>query len=83
MRQQMLTFVPGDDYSQFGITHSYGLGIERYASDSVTVIGHMGTGESQSAFIGYDPATGNEVAVMTNTAIPGPQAFMALEALSS
>ena len=83
MRQQMQTFVPGDDYSQFGITHSYGLGIERYATDSVTVIGHMGTGESQSAFIGYDPATGNEVAVMTNTAIPGPQAFMALEALAA
>ncbi len=83
MRQQMQTFVPGDDYSQFGITHSYGLGIERYTTDSVTVIGHMGTGESQSAFIGYDPATGNEVAVMTNTAIPGPQAFMALEALAA
>ena len=79
----MQTFVPGEDYSQFGIAHGYGLGIERYANDSITVIGHMGTGESQSAFIGYDPATGNQVAVMTNTANPGPQAFMALEALTA
>ena len=43
----------------------------------------MGTGEAQSAFLGYDPSTGTAVAVMTNTAIPGPQAIMALEALAA
>jgi D-alanyl-D-alanine carboxypeptidase len=77
----MQTFVPGEDYSQFGIDHGYGLGIERYANDALTVIGHMGTGEAQSAFVGYDAAHGTTVAVMTNTAIAGPQAFMAFEAL--
>jgi len=75
-------FVPGEDYSGFGIVHSYGLGIERYANDAIVVNGHMGTGEAQSAFLGYDVATGTAVAVMTNTATAGPQAFMAIEALT-
>jgi D-alanyl-D-alanine carboxypeptidase len=77
----MQAFVPGEDYSQFGIDHGYGLGIERYANDAIAVIGHMGTGEAQSAFVGYDPAHGTTVSVMTNTAVAGPQAFMAFEAL--
>jgi D-alanyl-D-alanine carboxypeptidase len=80
-RAAMQAFVPGDDYSQFGIVHGYGLGLERYANDAITVDGHMGTGEAQSAFIGYDTAHGTAIAVMTNTAVPGPQAFMAVEAL--
>ena len=79
----METFVPGEDYSQFGIDHGYGLGIERYASDAVTVIGHMGTGEIQSAFLGYDREHGTAIAVATNTAVPGPQALMAVEALTA
>ena len=79
----MRAFIPGDDYSQFGIEHGYGLGLERYASDAVTVVGHMGTGEAQSAFFGYDAEHGTAVAVMTNTAVPGPQAIMAVEALTA
>ena len=75
----MKTFVPGDDLAQFGIIHGYGLGLEQYASDAITVIGHMGTGEAQSAFIGYDVTSHTAVAVQTNTAIAGPQAFMAFE----
>jgi hypothetical protein len=77
----MQSFIPGDDYSQFGIDHGYGLGLERYANDAVTVIGHMGTGDAQSAFIGYDTVHGTAVAVTTNTAVAGPQAMMAIEAL--
>ncbi len=77
----MRTFVPGEDYSQFGIDHGYGLGWERYALDTITVEGHMGTGEAQSAFIGYDVERGTAVVVMTNTAVAGPQAIMAVEAL--
>jgi D-alanyl-D-alanine carboxypeptidase len=77
----MQAFVPAEDYSQFGIDHRYGLGIEQYAADSITVIGHMGTGEAQTAYVGYDAERGTAVAVGTNTAIPGPQAMMALEAL--
>jgi D-alanyl-D-alanine carboxypeptidase len=79
----MQAFVPGEDYSQFGIVHGYGLGLERYRTDAITVIGHMGTGEAQSAFVGFDPDHGTAVAVMTNTATPGPQAFMAVEALTA
>jgi D-alanyl-D-alanine carboxypeptidase len=79
----METFVPGEDYSQFGIDHGYGLGLERYASDGVTVEGHMGTGEAQSAFVGYDREHGTTIAVATNTAVPGPQTIMAVEALTA
>ena len=60
---------------------NYGLGLEQYANDAVTVIGHMGTGEAQSAFLGYDTEHGTAVAVMTNAAVPGPQAIMAVETL--
>jgi D-alanyl-D-alanine carboxypeptidase len=79
----MGAFIPGEDYSQFGIVHSYGLGFEQYATDAITVEGHMGTGEAQSAFLGFDPEHGTAVAVMTNTATAGPQAFMAVEALTA
>jgi D-alanyl-D-alanine carboxypeptidase len=78
---EMQTFVTGDDLSELGTVHGYGLGLEQYATDTVTVIGHMGTGEAQSAFLGYDAEHGTAVAVMTNTAIPGPQAIMAVETL--
>jgi len=77
----MQTFVPGEDYSQFGIHHGYGLGLEQYANDAITINGHMGTSEAQSAYVGYDTAHGTAVAVMTNTALPGPQAIMAVETL--
>jgi D-alanyl-D-alanine carboxypeptidase len=79
----METSVPGEDYSQFGIDHGYGLGLERYKSDTVTVEGHMGTGEAQSAFLGYDREHETAIAVATNTAVPGPQAIMAVEALTA
>ncbi|HMK13179.1 MAG TPA: serine hydrolase domain-containing protein [Acidimicrobiales bacterium] len=81
-QQAMQTFVPGEDYSQFGITHSYGLGFEKYANDTITVEGHMGTGAAHEAFVGFDPARGTAVAVTLNTNNPGPQAFMAVEALT-
>ena len=42
-----------------------------------------GPAPTHSAFLGYDPADGTAVAVMTNTANPGPQAFMAVEALTA
>ena len=78
----MRTFVPGEDYSQFGIVHGSGLGLEQYATDAITVDGHMGVGEAQSAFLGFDVERGTVVAVQMNVAVGGPQAFMALEALT-
>ena len=79
----MEAFVPGEDLSQFGIVHGYGLGLEQYANDAITVNGHMGTGEAHSAFLGYDTEHGTAVAVMTNTDLPGPQAIMAIETLTA
>jgi D-alanyl-D-alanine carboxypeptidase len=79
----MQAFVPGEDLSQFGILHSYGLGLEQYANADITVIGHLGTGEAHSAFVGYDPDNGTAVAVMTNTAVSGPQGIIAIETLTA
>jgi len=42
----------------------------------------MGTGAAHEAFVGFDPARGTAVAVTLNTNNPGPQAFMAVEALT-
>ena len=50
----MQTFLPAEDLSQFGIDHGYGLGLERYAMDDMTLIGHLGTGETGSSYFGYD-----------------------------
>lgn len=82
-RTAMQTFMPGEDYSRFGIVHGYGLGLERYSNDAVTVIGHLGSGLAQSAFLGYDVERGTVVAVTMNVADPGPQAIMAIETLTA
>ena len=79
----MQTFLPAEDLSQFGIDHGYGLGLERYAIDGMTVIGHMGTGNTGSSYVGYDAEHGTAVAVTTNTAIAGPSAIIAVEALTA
>jgi D-alanyl-D-alanine carboxypeptidase len=79
----MEAFIPGDDLSQFGVVHGYGLGLEHYASDAITIVGHLGTGEAHSAFFGYDPVHGTAIAVMTNTAVAGPQGIIAIEALTA
>lgn len=78
----MQSFVPGEDYSEFGVVHGYGLGLERYTTDLVTVFGHLGVSDAQSAFIGYDPETGTAVAVGMNSNNPGPQALIAIETLT-
>lgn len=79
----MEAFVPGEDYSSFGIVHSYGLGLERYENDSITVLGHLGSGGAHSAFYGFDIQTGTAVVVMMNSSNAGPQAVMAIEALTA
>lgn len=84
MLATMQTFAPGDaSLSELGVTHSYGLGLERYEVAGISVVGHMGVGAAQSAFLGYDAVHGTTVAVTTNAAIGGPQAFMAIEALTA
>lgn len=76
---EMRTFVPGTDQGSVG--HAYGLGLERYTVNDLTVLGHMGTGSAHSSFIGYDPMSRAAVAVQINAANPGPAAIMAAEAL--
>jgi hypothetical protein len=77
------TFLPAEDLSQFGIDHGYGLGLERYTMDDMTVLGHLGTGQTGSSYFGYDPERGTAIAVTTNTAIAGPSAIIAIEALTA
>ena len=85
MREAMLQMVEVGDLTDLGVEHSYGLGIERYAIGGVEVIGHLGvaTPAGQSAFIGWDPATGTLIAVQLNIGVGGPQAFIAIEALTA
>ena len=81
IQAEMETFTPGEDYSQFGIVHGYGLGFERYTTDQVTAVGHMGTGAAHGAFAGVDPESGTAVVTLLNSDMGGTQAFMAFEAL--
>ncbi|WP_138733419.1 serine hydrolase domain-containing protein [Modestobacter excelsi] len=77
-------FIPAADYSAFGVVrHEYGLGLELYATDQVTVYGHLGSGAASSAFIAFDRESGASVVVMMNSDNPGPQALMAIEALTA
>jgi D-alanyl-D-alanine carboxypeptidase len=76
----MQTFIPGEDYDYIG--HAYGLGLERYTVNDLTVLGHMGTGSAHSSFIGYDPAMRTAVAVQINAENPGPAAFIGAEVLA-
>ncbi len=74
---EMQAFVPGGDIGH--VRHAYGLGLERYVVNGLTVLGHMGTASAHGAFIGYDPASRTAVAVQINAANPGPAAMMAAE----
>ena len=80
---EMTTFVPGDDLSDRGVVHEYGLGLEKYATPDVTAYGHLGNGAAHSDFIGFDPTTRTAVVATMNTANPGPQIVMAIEALTA
>ena len=48
-----------------------------YENDSITVLGHLGSGAAHSAFFAFDVDSGTVVAVMMNSNNPGPQAVMA------
>ena len=76
---EMRTFVAGEDYGYVG--HAYGLGLERYTVNNLTVLGHMGTGSAHGSFIGYDPTSHAAVAVQINAANPGPAAIIGAEVL--
>jgi D-alanyl-D-alanine carboxypeptidase len=76
---EMRTFVRGDDLGY--VRHAYGLGLERYTVNNLTVLGHMGNASAHGSFIGYDPASRTAVAVQINAANPGPAAIMAAEVL--
>lgn len=50
---EMQSFVQGADLGH--VIHAYGLGLERYSANGLTVLGHMGSGSAHGSFIGYDP----------------------------
>jgi D-alanyl-D-alanine carboxypeptidase len=77
---EMRTFIDAADLGRIG--HAYGLGLERYTLNNLTVLGHMGVGSAHSAFIGYDPASRAAVAVQINADNPGPAAIMGAEVLA-
>lgn len=76
---EMRIFVRGEDHGH--VRHAYGLGLERYEVNRLTVLGHMGNGSAHGSFIGYDPSSGAAVAVQINAANPGPAAVVAAEVL--
>jgi D-alanyl-D-alanine carboxypeptidase len=76
---EMRAFVRGEDYGF--VDHAYGLGLERYTVNHLTLLGHMGTGSAHGSFIGYDPTSHAAVAVQINAANPGPAAIMAAEVI--
>ncbi len=78
---EMRAFVPGED--QGHVAHAYGLGLERYTLNGLTLLGHMGTASAHGAFIGYDPASRTAVAVQVNAASPGTSAILAAEAVGA
>ena len=77
----MQAFVPGEDYSAYGLTHGYGLGLEQYVSEAGTVLGHIGTG-LHTWFIGSSHHL-HDVVVTSNTINSESTAFMALETLAA
>jgi D-alanyl-D-alanine carboxypeptidase len=76
---EMRTFIRGDDIGYVG--YAYGLGLEKYTANNLTVLGHMGVGSAHGSFIGYDPTSRAAVAVQINAANPGPAAIIAAEVL--
>ncbi|HEY6912600.1 MAG TPA: DUF6268 family outer membrane beta-barrel protein [Myxococcales bacterium] len=76
---EMRAFVRGDDHGY--VAHAYGLGLERYTLNNLTILGHMGVGSAHSSFIGYDPASHAAVAVQINAANAGPTAMIGAEVL--
>ena len=76
-RQRFHYSTPRFDYDD------YGLALEQYANADITVIGHLGAGEAHSAFVRYDPDHRTAIAVMTNTAVGGPQGIIAIETLTA
>jgi D-alanyl-D-alanine carboxypeptidase len=78
---EMETFVPGE--SQGYVAHEYGLGLEKYTANELTVYGHLGTSAAHASFIGFEPISGVAVSVLINAAEPPPPAFMAFEAIAA
>jgi D-alanyl-D-alanine carboxypeptidase len=81
-QKAMQAFVPGEDYSAYGLTHGYGLGLERYVSEAGAALGHLGTG-LHTSFLGYDAGTDTLVVVTSNTINSESTAIMALETLAA
>ncbi|MBW2290864.1 MAG: serine hydrolase [Deltaproteobacteria bacterium] len=74
---EMRTFVPAENYGY--IRHEYGLGLEKYVLNDLTLYGHLGTASAHSSFIGFDPESRVAAAVLTNCDCAEPPPFMTAE----
>ena len=73
----MRAFIPGEP--QGYVSHEYGLGLERYGANELSIDGHLGTSAAHAGLIGFDPESRTAVAVLINAAEPAPPAFIAFE----
>lgn len=65
------------------VTHEYGLGLETYTANELTLHGHLGASSAHSSFIGFEPESGIAVVVLVNVFDAGAAAFMALEVMAA
>ncbi|HVZ34890.1 MAG TPA: serine hydrolase domain-containing protein [Polyangiaceae bacterium] len=78
---QMTSFVPAEPRGYVG--HVYGLGFEEYTVRDVTIAGHAGSAPAHGSFVGFDPQSGLELAVVANSSEPAPSPLMALEVVGA
>lgn len=78
---EMRTFVKAQSYGH--VEHDYGLGLERYRINNITMIGHLGSASAHGSFVGYDPDRRIVVATLINSDLGGPPAMMAAEAIGA
>jgi D-alanyl-D-alanine carboxypeptidase len=74
---EMQSMVPAEPYAY--VSHEYGLGLERYIVNAVSLEGHLGTAPAHASFVGFDRDSGLVVAVLINAAEPAPPPLMAFD----
>lgn len=74
---EMHAFIPAEPRGYVG--HEYGLGLEQYTANDLTLEGHAGSAPAHGSFIGLDPDSGLIVTVLINSNEPAPAPVMSLE----
>jgi D-alanyl-D-alanine carboxypeptidase len=74
---EMRAFIPAEPRGYVG--HEYGLGLEQYTANDLTLEGHAGSAPAHGSFIGLDPDSGLVITVVINSNEPAPAPVMSLE----